>query len=76
MRMRCLNADILSDVSVNEYNVSRSKIWSRFPSSLSLTSMLYSSKKIKIAVALILEEISSEVRFSHGVGNFEGLNFN
>ena len=53
--MRCLNAGILSDVSVNEYNVSRPKIWSRFPSSLSLTSMLYSSRKIKITIALILE---------------------
>ena len=76
MRMRCMNADVFSNVSVNEHNVSRSKIRSRLPLSMSLTSMPYSSKKIKIAIALILEEILSEARFSHGVGDFGGLNFN
>jgi hypothetical protein len=73
--MRCLNASIFSEVSVNEHNISRSRIRSRLSSIISLTSMPYSSKKIKNAIALIPEEISNEARFSHVVGNYGGLNF-
>ena len=73
--MGCVNADSFSNVSVNEHNVSHSKIQSRLPLSISLTLMPYSSKKIKNAIAPIPQEISNEACFSHVVGNYGGLNF-
>ena len=73
--MRCLNAGIFSDVSVNENNVGRPRIRSRLSSTRSLTPIPYSSMRIKNATALIPEEISNKARFSHVVGNYGGLDF-
>ena len=73
--MGCMNVDAFSNVSVNEHNVNLSKIRSKLPLSMTLTSMPYSSIKIKNAIALFPEEISNEARFSHVVGNYGGLNF-
>lgn len=71
-----MNADAFSNVSVNEDKVGRPRIQSRLSSSSrSLTPMLYSSMRIKNAIALFPEEISNEARFSYVVGNYGGLNF-